>query len=258
MKYKHILLTGSSGTLGRAILSSKRFSSLLAPSRHVLDITDPASIGKFYRSNKIDAVIHCAAMARMSECDKDPREAIRVNIIGTSYLVRETLKKEKALGKNIRFIYISTDGVYPGTGGRYSERSAVAPYNKYGWTKLGGECVVSVLDDHCIIRTNFFNPERIPFADSSVDSYSSRLPVSDLAEAVYIMANNSFVGIINIGGKRQSDYERYRAFKPGLKQSSFRKISGAVPFKMAKDASLDVRMWNRIKRKRGAACRTLT
>ncbi len=57
-------------------------------------------------------------------------------------------KKEK--GGNIRFVYISTDGVYVGTKGNYSEEDETAPYNIYGWTKLGGELVVRALPNFCV------------------------------------------------------------------------------------------------------------
>ena len=61
-------------------------------------------------TNNISHVIHCAAIARMSICEADPIKAIRVNIIGTSNLVQAILKKE-SYKKEIRFIFISTDGV---------------------------------------------------------------------------------------------------------------------------------------------------
>src|SRR3989344_1352799 len=111
MKFKKILLTGASGKLGQAIISSRYFSSLLTPSRQELDITKSISIEKFFGKNNIDAVINCAALARMSECEANPDKAILVNTIGTANLVIETLKKESKIKKSIRFVHISTDGV---------------------------------------------------------------------------------------------------------------------------------------------------
>src|SRR3989338_8366098 len=107
MKYKNILLTGASGELGRVISGSKIFSRLLTPSRETLDVTKPNSIKKFFGNNNFDAVIHCAALARIRECEEAPAKAIETNIIGTSNLVNETINKEKKSGKRIRLIHIS-------------------------------------------------------------------------------------------------------------------------------------------------------
>ena len=96
MKYKNILLTGALGELGRAISSSKIFPHLLAPSREILDITKPDTIKKFFGNNDFDAIIHCAALARIWECEENPIKAIETNIVGTSNLVNEVLKKEEA------------------------------------------------------------------------------------------------------------------------------------------------------------------
>src|SRR3989338_4255680 len=142
MEYTHILLTGSSGTLGEKIIWLNKAQKFLAPSKDILDITKPETIKKFFGNNEIDAVIHCAAMARMKECEENPAAAIETNIIGTCNLVNEVIQKEKKIGNKIRFVYISTDGVYPGTNGNYSEKSETMPYNTYGWTKLGAECAV--------------------------------------------------------------------------------------------------------------------
>ena len=143
MKYNYILLTGASGTLGKKIISLNKAQKFLAPSKDILDITKPETIRKFLDDNKIDAVIHCAAMARMRECEENPTAAIETNIIGTCNIVTEIMRKEKKSGNQIRFAHISTDGVYPGTKGNYSEKSETIPYNTYGWTKLGAECAVN-------------------------------------------------------------------------------------------------------------------
>ncbi|MFC1574234.1 sugar nucleotide-binding protein, partial [Candidatus Latescibacterota bacterium] len=139
-RYKSILLTGSSGNLGQVIINSGLFQNLVAPSEHVLDITKPTTIAEHFSAYNFDAVIHCAALARMMICEKDPVLAIKSNIIGTGNLVNEVIEYEKKAGKPVRFIHISTDGVYPSTRGNYTEQDETIPYNKYGWTKLGAEC----------------------------------------------------------------------------------------------------------------------
>lgn len=249
MKHKHLLLTGSSGNLGRAIVKSGYFSRLLTPSEEDMDITIAGMIEEFFTLNEFDAVIHCAALARMKECEIHPQRAVRINIAGTCNLVQEVLKKEKDTGKKIRFIYISTDGVYPGQRGDYSEKDETLPYNRYGWTKLGGECAVKMLQDHCIIRTSFFDPENIPFDTAATDAYSSRVPLDYLTRAIATIFESGFTGTINIGGEKKSEYERYKEFKPQIKPCKLKDILKEVPFPMASDASMDTSLWKELESK---------
>ena len=248
MKYKHLLLTGGSGKLGQAIIASKYFSSPLAPPRKIFDITKPKTIEDFFNNNDIDAVIHCAAMARMKECEIDPIKAMQTNIIGTSNLVSEIMRQEKGLKKTIRFIHISTDGVYEGIKGNYSQRDATIPYNLYGWTKLGAEFAVRLLSDFCIIRTSFFDPKNIKFDSSATNAYSSKVTIDYLTEAIAKIIESFFVGVINIGSKRKSDYDRYKEFKPSLKPCKQNDILKTIVLPIAKDASMDLSLWKKFKR----------
>ncbi len=279
MKYKNILLTGGSGKLGQAIIKSGIFPSVLAPSRDVLDITKPETIEQFFKENEIDAVIHCAALARMAECEEEPIKAIEANIEGASNLINAVLKcqkypvdltdqrnisehaqelpvidgrfltREKESKKSVRFVHISTDYVYPGTKGNYSEEDETIPFNNYGWAKLGAECAVNLLSNFCIIRTSFFDPENIKFDCSANDAYSSKVPMGYLVKAIAKMLESDFIGIINIGSDRKSDYERYKEFKPSLKECKLKDILGNVPFQMAKDASMNCELWKKIEKK---------
>ena len=244
MVYKNILLTGSTGHLGSAIKESDKFQNILTPTRKVLDITNSETIEKFFQNNEIDAVIHCAALARMKKCEEDPITALKTNVIGTSNLVKEVIKKEKNTQKQIRFIQISTDGVYQGTRGNYSEDDATLPYNKYGWTKLGAECVVQILSNFCIIRTSFFDPKNIKFNDAATDAYSSRVTIDYLVNAIKKMIERDFIGIINIGDEKKSGYERYKEFKPLIKKCKFEDIQNYAQIPLAKDCSMNCNKWN--------------
>ncbi len=236
MKYGKVLLTGGSGTLGQHILKSGLFKSIIAPSSQELDITSAAAVEKFFSQNDFDAVIHCAAMARVSECEQDPAKAIETNIIGTGNLVAAALKKEKAAKKPIRFAHISTDGVYQSTKGNYSEEDATIPYNFYGWTKLGAECAVHALPNFCIIRTRFFDPEKIKYDEYATDSYTSQIPVDELARAIAKMLESDFKGVINIGGNKISDYELLKKYEPSIKPCRFEDIQKKSGVKLSKDA----------------------
>lgn len=246
MKYKTILLTGGSGTLGSHILKSGKLENILAPSHEDLNICNPYLIEKFFQQNEIDAVIHCAALARMGECERDPIEAIEKNVIGTCNLVNEVLKIEKKGGRIIRFIYISTAAVYQGTEGNYSEEDPTNPHNKYGWTKLGAECAVNLLPDYCIIRTDFYDQTKIKFEESPIDAYCSKLSVMELAEAIAYLLEIDFRGVVNVGGDRKSYFDLYREVNPSLKPCRLDDISGSMPVAPPIDNSMDISLWKKI------------
>ena len=82
---KNILLTGGNGILGSEIIKSKLFDNLLVPSENEVDITKPTSIDNYLSKNDIDFVIHSAALARMSLCEENPQEAIKINSARTIY-----------------------------------------------------------------------------------------------------------------------------------------------------------------------------
>ncbi len=248
MKYKNVLLTGASGELGKAIVKSSLFPRLLTPSKEILDITRIDMISKFFEKHDFDAVINCAALARRKECEENPIKAIITNIVGTSNLVNEVIRKENNSKKKIRFLQISTDVVYPGTKGNYSENDVIIPYNTYGWTKLGAECAVHALSNFCIIRTSFFDPEKIEFDEAALDAYSSKVPIDYFVKAISILLNHNFVGIINVGRERRSDYKHYKEFKPSIKECKLEDIQKKVPFKLYRDASMDCTLWKKIER----------
>lgn len=240
MKNKNILITGASGKLGKTIISiGINERNILAPSHSELDITNKKSVEDYFKKNQIDEIIHCAAIASVLKCDQDPNKAISTNSIGTAYLVEEALKNSK-----IRFLYISTDYVYPCENGKYKETDLVKPFTLYAWTKYGGELAVKNIPNHCIIRTSFFDPENIPFETAFTDSFCSKIPLKDIAENIIKLLDINFSGIINIGQDRISLYDLYKKYKPSIKPESMSELKENI--KRAKDSSLDVSLWRRI------------
>ncbi len=247
-KKSSILLTGGSGQLGQAVQRSNLFPNLLAPPKQELDLADFKNVRGYFNAHKISTVIHCAALARISLCETDPIKAIDTNVIGTANLVKAVSQQQKAAGHEIRFLHMSTDGVYPGLKGKYKENGPTVPYNNYGWTKLASECLVRLLADHCIIRTNFFDPDHIKFGTSATDIFTSKLSLEDLVKSIKFLLNHRFVGAVNVGGERLSDYRRYKQYKPQMKSCTRKEILKTIPFQIYSDASLDTTLWRKLKR----------
>ena len=244
---RNVLLTEASRSLGKKILLGKHGFSFLSPSRKELDICSNDSVQRYCEQNSFDTVIHCAALARMGECEQNPIKAFDINTGGTLNLVRAIRKIEEVKNTNIRFIYISTDGVYSCDQGNYSESSPTVPYNIYGWSKLGGETAVRILKNFCILRTRFYDPENIPFTESAVDIITSSIEVKKLIACIQFLITDEFTGIINLGSSNPcSEFVRYSAHKPEIKKCSRSDIIKNLTFEIATNASMDISLMEKI------------
>ena len=142
------MITGSEGQLGKAlqigltdkfnILSTTRQPTQLAKNqRNVqkLDITDKVNISNVLKSFNPDIIINCAAYANVdgSEINKDL--AHQVNVEGLRNLIQLS-------DINTYLIQISSDYVFDGDSGPYSEDEHTFPINYYGKTKLEAENIL--------------------------------------------------------------------------------------------------------------------
>ena len=247
-KNRKTLLIGGSGNLGLAIIKSGFFKNLYSPKKIDFNLSNRESIRKALNENKFDLIINCAAMARILECEKNVSEAININIAGTFNLVKEILSHEINYKRKIQLIHISSDGVYPSKKGNYSEKGPLGPYNVYGWTKLASEFVVKLIDKHAIIRTRFFNKDKIKFKKSANDIFTSNIEVNDLVKEIKMISLKNFTGIINIGLRRHSDYVAYKKFKSNLKPCKRKDIIKNLKVNLAKDSSMNLSLFNKVKK----------
>ena len=160
---KRYLITGASGLLGLnlAYYASGKYEILGSCEEKILkdqpfemiyiDLLDQKGIDQLIEQSKPEAIIHCAALANVDLCEKEPELAYRLNAEIPGELASVTSK----LG--IKLIHISTDAVFDGIEGNYSEEDVTNPINIYAKTKLAGEKNVVQADPNAIIaRVNFF------------------------------------------------------------------------------------------------------
>ena len=248
-KDKKILLLGGSGNLGRAIIKSKLFKFLYYPSKKRLNILDQFKIEKILLTHKIDIVINCAAMARVVDCENNPKKAFKTNVEGTENLISQIKKVEKNLKKKITLVHLSSDAVYPGEKGNYKESDKLLPYNAYGWSKLFSEISVKSLKKYIIIRTRFFDGKKIKFKKSAIDIFTSKIEINDLVNKIKYLLDINFNGIINIGCKRHSDCKAHKKFKPSLKPCKRKEIIKNLNVKLANDCSMNLKLLNNLEKK---------
>ena len=181
----------------------------LYPSKKELNVTEIQSIDKYFRSNKPDLVIHCAALSRpMQIHEKDISKSISINIVGTCNLVKICEKYK------VKLIYFSTGYVYPGNKGNYSEKANLKPINNYAWSKLGGECAVQMYKNSLILRICMTEN---PFVHKQAfKNMKTNFIFHDEVVKILPLFYNSH-GIVNIGGKSQSVYSFAKKYNPNVK-----------------------------------------
>lgn len=147
-----ILVTGANGLLGQklvAALRSKQGIELLATGRgpcrivnqqalhyQPLDVTKADEITSCWQQFRPQAVIHTAAMTNVDACEQDKPGCWQLNADAVALLVAacETY--------NTHLVHVSTDFVFDGTAGPYSEPDKPNPVSYYGASKLEAERIV--------------------------------------------------------------------------------------------------------------------
>ena len=155
-----ILVTGGSGLLGSRIAeiaSNQGHEVYSAYNTHhppygipiKMDLTDESSCKKAFEKTKPEIVIHSAALTNVDLCETNKDMAWKINVEGTRRIAELCNRYECFL------ILISTDYVFDGTKGLYSETDEPSPINHYGYTKLKAEEIVKEkLGEYCIARTS--------------------------------------------------------------------------------------------------------
>ncbi len=159
-----ILITGSNGLLGQKIVAQllKQKIAFIATSQGdnrnpdcptenycSMDISNPLEVEACFQDQEITHVIHTAAITNVDECETNPALCKKVNVDGTRILF-EACKR-----KDIRFQLLSTDFVFDGERGNYSEEDIVNPLSVYASSKVEGEQILqeSEFKDWSIVRT---------------------------------------------------------------------------------------------------------
>lgn len=215
---KKILFTGGSGRFAKIFKLIKNNYLIDYPSKEQFNIENFNLIKKYILKNKPNYLIHCAGLSRpMNIHEKNISNSISTNIIGTSNVVKVCSQF------NIKLIYFSTNYVYPGTKGNYSEFDPVLPINNYAISKLGGECAVQMYRNSLILRICMTEK---PFVHKKAfnDVEMNFMYHEDLAKNLLKLINKK--GIINIGGPRQIVYNFAKKTNTKVKPISATRMLG--------------------------------
>ena len=177
-----------------------------------MDFTDPEAVKNVFGKHRPAIIVHAGAISKPDDCELDKSTAYKINTEATGALLSEAAKHKSF------FIYISTDFVFDGEQGMYTEEDITRPVNYYGQTKLEAEKIVkryqygwsivrTVLvygkpmagrsNILTIVREKLESGEEYKVVDDQV-----RTPtyVEDLAAAIVLIVKNKASGIFHISG----------------------------------------------------------
>jgi dTDP-4-dehydrorhamnose reductase len=211
-----VLVIGKDGQLGSElvrVIEGSRGTSRQSGSGIFLDLTNLNSIEDIIRKEKPEVVINAAAYTNVDGCEENKREAFLINGKAVGNMARVCSATRSY------FIHISTDYVFDGERGNYTEDDIPNPVNYYGVSKLMGEAYALSYDDSLVIRTSGVYGIKMNFplyvvktlkeggTVNCIDSYYSPIHATLLAEAIKELIEKRAYGILNVSGERLSRYE---------------------------------------------------
>jgi len=274
VKTRKVLVTGSEGMLGKALMHSLAGHGISAEGvdiksrANAVDIIDSNAIEQMITKIEPETVIHAAGYTDVDGCELDPDKAYLVNAEGT----RNVAQCCEKIG--VFLIYISTDFVFDGDKIRpYTEEDMPGPVNIYGKSKLKGEdSIKDVMDNYLIIRTSWlFGSGGKNFVDTIItkseegkrldvvgDQIGSPTYTVDLAEAIVSLQSLVFslqfkmLNITNSGSCSWYDFAKEILRVKGMEKAPLERISSEELSRPAKRPRMSVLDNSRFKELKGS------
>ena len=202
--------------------------------------------------NPPDIVINAAAYTDVDGCEIKKEIAFDSNALAVGNLTK--LCREYSA----RFYHISTDYVFDGKSGNYSEYSIPSPVNYYGFSKVLGDYMALSYEKALVIRTsgvygfksNFplfiYNSMKTGKNMKIIKGYYSPIHARMLAKSInYIIEKHSeLYGFINIAGVKISRMDLAKAISEKFKlpYKDIEEVDSITALKVLRpyDSSLDI------------------
>ena len=228
-KVKKILITGSNGLLGQKLVYNLKqrkdvelYATAIGENRLIdksgysflsLDITDRNNVNKVIENVGPDVIINTAAMTNVDACEINKEACWKINVDAVNYLVEASIKS------NSHFIHLSTDFVFDGESGPYSEKDTPNPLHYYAESKLAAEKIIQKKSNNwAVLRTiiiygitdNMSRSNLVLWSKGEIekgntirvvnDQYRSPTLAEDLAEGCIAVADKNAQGIYHLSG----------------------------------------------------------
>jgi dTDP-4-dehydrorhamnose reductase len=175
-----------------------------------MDVTSLRGCQSVLNKHHPTVIVNTAAVTDVDECEQDNKLCLSVNTKSVLNYIPYVKKND------IHFIHISTDFVFNGQKGEYTEQDICDPINFYGFSKLESE--KNILNEHfksTILRTslvygkddentsNFFNKIKDKLEGNMQlsivdDQYRTPTFVNDLSDAILKVIQKQQYGLYHI------------------------------------------------------------
>jgi dTDP-4-dehydrorhamnose reductase len=223
------IVTGGAGNLARVL--REMFPDFVYFSRSEMDVTKADNVARSFSKYKPTTCIHLAANTDVAGCEKDHQMAYAVNTLGCRHVADACLQNSTYL------VYSSTDYVFDGEQGLYSEEDPPNPINYYGLSKLLGEFEVRRVPKHLIVRGTMKQDESWKHPKVPDDMYQSLLLYSQFAKILASLIQHQVTGLVNVGYERYNLFEFAKRRRPDIEPI---KRADITSVRLPRDCSLDV------------------
>lgn len=255
---KSAWITGAAGLIGNYFVrTAAKFAGdwhVRGLTREQFDLFDFKMVEREFQKDKPQLLIHCAAITSVADAQKNSTLAQKINVETTRFL--------SELAAEIQFVFFSTDLIFDGKKGNYTETDSSNPLHLYGETKVAAEQIVLRNPRHLVVRTSInggisrsgdkgFN-ERLKLALQNstgmklfTDEFRSPIFAGETARAVWELANKNCAGIFHVAGAEKLSrwqtgellVQRWPELKSKIEPGSLKDFPGAT---RAPDTSLNI------------------
>jgi dTDP-4-dehydrorhamnose reductase len=217
-----ILVTGAHGLLGRSLLQQQSDAELLGCGRssepvaerpyYQVQLLESGAAASLLEAVRPDWVIHTAALTNVDLCETERQQARQINLDIVALLAQACAQVDAGL------VQLSTDYVFDGCDGPYSESDATHALSHYGQLKLESErCVLEAPIKGLVVRTLWLygyivearpnlvtwplaalgRGEKLSIVD---DQWGNPTYVDDLAAVLLQLCRSGASGLYHMGG----------------------------------------------------------
>ena len=242
----HVLMTGATGTLGRALAprleqAGVRVTGVASADA---DVRDGGAVHRLVAAHAPNVVLHAAAYTDVAGAEHDRATCWDVNVAGTRHVA------DAARAAGARLVHVSSDYVFWGgedrPPGGYRETDPPGPVrNTYALTKLAAEEAARRAPGALIVRTSF-RPDAWPHPTAFTDLFTSQDYVDVIADLLTdVVRHHADVGndgtegaghdVLHVATERKSVFDLVRRRTPGVAPG----VRADAPVALPADVSLN-------------------
>ncbi len=177
-----VLIFGAGGQVGRALQAlAPEAATITAIDNDVLDLTNTAAIAPHIQSIAPDLIINASGYTAVDKAESEPDLAYAINAMAPGAMARA------AADIGARFIHVSTDFVFDGTGHLpYLPDTPTSPLSVYGASKAAGEQAVTAVGGNMLtVRTAWvYSAGGANFVETMLKLMASRDSMSVVADQI--------------------------------------------------------------------------